>query len=136
MCCRRRQVEDHFLGAANTTAAAAASGWSTAGLLAHTRRDSHAAAQLGVPRIDDFIAATTKAYVFSCQSNAGVAGPRHRFLKPVLGARIALEMHVMVERLIVENARMRVLFRRSGEHGDKRAGEHRGEPVERVLLAK
>ena len=130
-----RQVEDHFLGAGEHHG-------SGGGFRVEAPRVSwrildairDAAAQLGVPRIDDF----------NCGDNEGVSyfhvnqkrGRRWSaatgFLKPVLGREnLRLEMHVMVERLIVENGRAcGVLFRRSGEHGDKRVGEHRGEPVE------
>jgi choline dehydrogenase len=117
-----REVEDHFLGAGEYHG-------SGGGFRVEAPRVSwrildairDAAAQLGVPRIDDF----------NCGDNEGVAyfhvnqkrGRRWSaatgFLKPVLGRpNLRLEMHVMVERLIVENGRARgVLFRHGGRHG-------------------
>ncbi len=134
-----RQVEDHFLGAGEHHG-------SGGGFRVEAPRVSwrildaigDAAVQLGVPRIDDF----------NCGDNEGVSyfhvnqkrGRRWSaatgFLKPVLGRpNLRLEMHVMVERVVVENGRAcGVLFRhgrkRSGEFGDKRGGEHCGELVE------
>jgi choline dehydrogenase len=85
-----------------------------------------AAVQLGVPAIDDF----------NCGDNEGVSyfhvnqkrGRRwsaaRGFLKPVLVRQnLRLEMHVLVERLIIENGRARgVQFTRDGETHEVRAG--------------
>jgi choline dehydrogenase len=126
-----REVEDHFLGAGEHHG-------SGGGFRVEAPRVSwrildairDAATQLGVPRIDDF----------NCGDNEGVAyfhvnqklGRRWSaatgFLKPVLGRpNLRLEMHVMVERLIIENGRAcGVQFR----HGGERGAEHVAELVE------
>jgi choline dehydrogenase len=121
-----KRVEDHFLGDGEHHG-------SGGGFRVEAPRVSwrildairDAAAQIGVPKIDDF----------NCGDNEGVSyfhvnqkrGRRWSaatgFLKPVLArANLRLEMHVMVERLIVENGRAcGVVFRHSGELIEARA---------------
>ena len=121
-----KQVEDHFLGAGEHHG-------SGGGFRVEAPRVSwrildavrDAAVEIGVPRIDDF----------NCGDNEGVAyfhvnqkrGRRWSaatgFLKPALSrANLRLEIHVMVERLIVENGRAcGVRLRRGGEVLEARA---------------
>ena len=115
-----RSVEDHFLGMSEHhgiggefRVEAPRVAWKVLDAV----RD--AAVQLGVPAIDDF----------NCGDNEGVSyfhvnqkrGRRWSaatgFLKPALARRnLKLEMHVHVERLIIENGRARgVVFLRDGE---------------------
>jgi choline dehydrogenase len=115
-----KRVEDHFLGDGEHHG-------SGGGFRVEAPRVSwrildavrEAAAQIGVPKIDDF----------NCGDNEGVSyfhvnqkrGRRWSaatgFLKPVLArANLRLEMHVQVERLIIENGRAcGVVFRHRGE---------------------
>jgi choline dehydrogenase-like flavoprotein len=115
-----RRLEDHFLGESEHHGAgggfrveAPRIAWRVLDVV----RD--AAVQLGVPAIDDF----------NCGDNEGVSyfhvnqkrGRRwsaaRGFLKPVLRREnLRLEMHALVERLIIDSRRARgVQFRRDGE---------------------
>jgi choline dehydrogenase-like flavoprotein len=122
-----RQVEDHFLGAGEHHG-------SGGGFRIEAPRVSwrildavrDAAVEIGVPKIDDF----------NCGDNEGVSyfhvnqkrGRRWSaatgFLKPVLSRpNLRLEMHVMVERLIIESGRAcGVVFRQGGKHDGERGG--------------
>jgi choline dehydrogenase len=115
-----RRVEDHFLGESEHHGAggefrveAPRVAWRVLDAV------REAAVQLGVPAIEDF----------NCGDNEGVSyfhvnqkrGRRWSaakgFLKPALARRnLNLQMHVLVERLIIENGRAcGVVFRRGGE---------------------
>jgi choline dehydrogenase-like flavoprotein len=125
-----RRVEDHFLGRGEHHG-------SGGGFRVEAPRVSwrildavsDAAVEIGIPKIHDF----------NCGDNEGVSyfhvnqkrGRRWSaatgFLKPVLGRpNLRLEMHVMVERLVIENGRAcGVVFRQA-----TRVGERGGELIE------
>jgi choline dehydrogenase len=85
-----------------------------------------AAVQLGVPAIDDFNRGDNEgvSYFHVNQKNGRRWSAARGFLKPVLARRnLRLEMHVMVERLIIENGRAcGVQFRRGNEVFEARTG--------------
>jgi choline dehydrogenase-like flavoprotein len=127
-----RQVEDHFLGAGEHHG-------SGGGFRVEAPRVSwrvldavaDAATQIGIPKIDDFNRGDNEgvSYFHVNQKRGRRWSAATGFLKPVLGRpNLRLEMHVAVERLLIENGRAcGVVFRRvakgSGQRGDERSGE-------------
>jgi choline dehydrogenase-like flavoprotein len=122
-----REVEDHFLGAGEHHG-------SGGGFRVEAPRVSwrildavrDAAIEIGVPRIEDFNCGDNEgtAYFHVNQKRGRRWSAATGFLKPALSrANLRLEMHVTVERLIVENGRAcGVRLRRGGELLEARAG--------------
>jgi choline dehydrogenase len=83
-----------------------------------------AAVQLGLPALDDFNRGDNEgvSYFHVNQRHGRRWSAARGFLKPVLGRRnLRLEMHVLVERLIIENGRAcGVRFQRGGEEFEAR----------------
>jgi len=121
-----RQVEDHFLGAGEHHG-------SGGGFRVEAPRVSwrildavrDAAVEIGVPRIEDFNTGDNEgvAYFHVNQKRGRRWSAATGFLKPALSRRnLQLQMHVHVERLIIENGRAcGVQLRRGGELIEARA---------------
>jgi choline dehydrogenase len=115
-----RRLEDHFLGESEHHGSGGefrVEAPRVAWRVLDAVRD--AAVQLGVPAIDDFNRGDNEgvSYFHVNQKHGRRWSAARGFLKPVLARRnLRLEMHVLVERLIIENGRAcGVLFRRGGE---------------------
>ena len=121
-----REVEDHFLGEG-------AHHGSGGGFRVEAPRISwrildavrDAAVQVGVPSIDDFNTGDNEgvSYFHVNQKRGRRWSAATGFLKPILSRpNLRLEMHVVVERLIIENGRAcGVALRRGGELIEARA---------------
>jgi choline dehydrogenase-like flavoprotein len=115
-----RRLEDHFLGESEHHGSGGGfrvEAPRVAWRVLDAVRD--AAVQLGVPAIDDFNRGDNEgvSYFHVNQKDGRRWSAARGFLKPVLARRnLRLEMHVVVERLIIENGRAcGVQFRRGGE---------------------
>ena len=121
-----KDVEDHFLGAGEHHG-------SGGGFRVEAPRVSwrildavrDAAMQIGVPRIEDFNTGDNEgvSYFHVNQKRGRRWSAATGFLKPILSRpNLRLEMHVTVERLIIENGRAcGVVLRRGGELIEARA---------------
>jgi choline dehydrogenase len=122
-----KRLEDHFLGESEHHG-------SSGGFRVEAPRVawqvldavSEAAVQLGVPAIGDFNRGDNEgvSYFHVNQKNGRRWSAARGFLKPALARRnLRLEMHVLVERLIIENGRAcGVQFRRGAELFEVRTG--------------
>src|SRR6202790_4375090 len=126
-----RRLEDHFLGESEHHGTGG--GWRVeAPRVSWRALDAvrEAAVQLGVPAIDDFNRGDNEgvSYFHVNQKRGRRWSSARGFLKPALARwNLRLEMHVLVERLIIEDGRAcGVQFRRDGEILEARA---RGEII-------